>query len=126
MNITLLLIFCQLTVQTIFSFMRVYLLTAAGERSLADMRKDVYSKLLTMPMPFFTEKRVGELSNRISSDCRRYRMPFHLRSLSFYAASSHSSSVCFLFLDQRETGSCYAGGGAHYCHISGGIWKAHP
>jgi ABC-type multidrug transport system fused ATPase/permease subunit len=68
LNTTLLLIFCQLTVQTIFSFMRVYLLTAAGERSLADMRKDVFSKLLTMPMSFFTEKRVGELSNRISSD----------------------------------------------------------
>ena len=45
--------------------MRVYLLTAVGEKSLADMRKDVYSKLLTMPMSFFTEKRVGELSNRI-------------------------------------------------------------
>jgi len=68
LNTTLMLIFCQLTIQTIFSFMRVYLLTAAGERSLADMRKDVYSKLLTMPMSFFTEKRVGELSNRISSD----------------------------------------------------------
>ena len=68
LNTTLLLIFCQLTIQTIFSFMRVYLLTAAGERSLADMRKDVYSKLLTMPMSFFSEKRVGELSNRISSD----------------------------------------------------------
>jgi len=68
LNTTLLLIFAQLTIQTFFSFMRVYLLTAVGERSLADMRKDVYSKLLTMPMSFFTEKRVGELSNRISSD----------------------------------------------------------
>ncbi|HEX6848479.1 MAG TPA: ABC transporter transmembrane domain-containing protein [Chitinophagaceae bacterium] len=68
LNTTLLLIFAQLTVQTFFSFMRVYLLTAVGEKSLADMRKDVYSKLLTMPMSFFTEKRVGELSNRISSD----------------------------------------------------------
>src|SRR5687767_6777381 len=68
LNTTLLLIFGQLSVQTFFSFMRVYLLTAVGERSLADMRKDVYSKLLTMPMSFFTEKRVGELSNRISSD----------------------------------------------------------
>nr|MBP6686282.1 ATP-binding cassette domain-containing protein [Lacibacter sp.] len=68
LNATLLLIFCQLSLQTVFSFMRVYLLTAAGERSLADMRKDVYSKLLTMPMSYFTEKRVGELSNRISSD----------------------------------------------------------
>jgi ABC-type multidrug transport system fused ATPase/permease subunit len=68
LNTTLLLIFIQLSVQTVFSFMRVYLLTEVGEKSLADMRKDVYSKLLSMPMPFFTEKRVGELSNRISSD----------------------------------------------------------
>jgi len=68
LNTTLFLIFGQLTVQTFFSFMRVYLLTAVGEKSLADMRKDVYSKLLTMPMSFFSEKRVGELSNRISSD----------------------------------------------------------
>ncbi len=68
LNTTLLLIFIQLTVQTIFSYMRVYLLTEVGEKSLADMRKDVYSKLLSMPMSFFSEKRVGELSNRISSD----------------------------------------------------------
>ena len=68
LNTTLLLIFCQLTLQILFSFMRVYLLTAVGERSVADMRKDVFSKLLTMPISFFTERRVGELSNRISSD----------------------------------------------------------
>jgi ABC-type multidrug transport system fused ATPase/permease subunit len=68
LNTTLLLIFIQLTVQMVFSFMRLYCLTAAGEKSLADMRRDVYSKLLTMPMSFFSEKRVGELSNRISSD----------------------------------------------------------
>jgi ABC-type multidrug transport system fused ATPase/permease subunit len=68
LNTTLALIFLQLTIQTVFSFMRVYLLTEVGERSLADMRRDVYSKLLSMPMSYFTEKRVGELSNRISSD----------------------------------------------------------
>lgn len=68
LNTTLILIFVQLTIQTIFSYMRVYLLTEVGERSLADMRRDVYSKLLSMPMAFFSEKRVGELSNRISSD----------------------------------------------------------
>jgi ABC-type multidrug transport system fused ATPase/permease subunit len=68
LNTTLLLIFIQLAIQTIFSFMRVYLLTEAGEKSLADMRRDVYTKLISMPMSFFSEKRVGELSNRISSD----------------------------------------------------------
>jgi ABC-type multidrug transport system fused ATPase/permease subunit len=68
LNFTLFLIFAQLTLQTIFSFMRVYLLTEVGEKALADMRKDVFGKLLSMPMSYFTEKRVGELSNRISSD----------------------------------------------------------
>ncbi|WP_290792253.1 ABC transporter ATP-binding protein [Flavihumibacter sp. UBA7668] len=68
LNTTLLLIFITLSFQMFFSYMRVYLLTAVGERSLAGMRKDVYSKLLSMPMSYFSEKRVGELSNRISSD----------------------------------------------------------
>lgn len=68
LNTTLLLIFLQLTVQTVFSYMRVYLLTEVGEKSLANMRRDVYTRLLSMPMSFFAEKRVGDLSNRISSD----------------------------------------------------------
>jgi ABC-type multidrug transport system fused ATPase/permease subunit len=68
LNFTLMLIFIQLALQTIFSFMRVYLLTEVGEKSLADMRRDVYTKLISMPMAFFSEKRVGELSNRIASD----------------------------------------------------------
>jgi ABC-type multidrug transport system fused ATPase/permease subunit len=68
LNFTLILIFAQLSLQTVFSFMRVYLLTEVGEKALADMRKDVFGRLLSMPMSYFTEKRVGELSNRISSD----------------------------------------------------------
>lgn len=68
LNTVLILIFVQLTLQTLFSFMRIYLFTEVGEKSLADMRKDLYSKLLTMPMSFYTEQRVGELSSRISSD----------------------------------------------------------
>ncbi|MBS1751430.1 MAG: ATP-binding cassette domain-containing protein [Bacteroidetes bacterium] len=68
LNTTLLLIFLQLAFQTVFSYMRVYLLTEVGEKSLANMRRDVYSKLLCMPMSFFSERRVGDLSNRISSD----------------------------------------------------------
>jgi ABC-type multidrug transport system fused ATPase/permease subunit len=68
LNTVLLLIFIQLGLQTLFSFMRMYLFTEVGEKSLANMRKDLYSKLLTMPMSFYTEQRVGELSSRISSD----------------------------------------------------------
>lgn len=64
----LFLIIGQLGLQMIFSFMRVYMLTQAGERSLADLRKSVFSKILTMPMNFFSQRRVGELSSRITAD----------------------------------------------------------
>src|ERR1041384_912212 len=47
LNTIILLIFLQLTVQMIFSFMRIYLLTEVGEKSLADMRKDLFSRLLS-------------------------------------------------------------------------------
>ncbi|THU38018.1 ATP-binding cassette domain-containing protein [Niastella caeni] len=57
-----------LTLQMIFSFMRVYLFTYVGEYALADMRKEVYRKMIMMPMDFFAQRRVGELSSRISAD----------------------------------------------------------
>ncbi len=68
LNTILLLIFIQLSVQTVFSFMRIYLLTEVGEKSLANIRTDLYGKLLSMPMSFYSEQRVGELSNRLSAD----------------------------------------------------------
>jgi ABC transporter fused permease/ATP-binding protein len=57
-----------LTLQMLFSFLRVYLFTYVGEHALADMRKDVYKKMVMMPMNFFAHRRVGELSSRISAD----------------------------------------------------------
>ncbi len=57
-----------LSLQMIFSFMRVFLFTYVGEHALADMRKEVYRKMIMMPMNFFAQRRVGELSSRISAD----------------------------------------------------------
>lgn len=68
LNTILLLIFLQLSAQTVFSFMRIYLLTEVGEKSLANIRIDLYARLLSMPMSFYSNNRVGDLSNRISSD----------------------------------------------------------
>lgn len=68
LNTLLMLLFLQLGVQTIFSFMRIYLLTEVGEKSLANIRFDLYSRLLSQPMSFYSEQRVGDLSNRLSSD----------------------------------------------------------
>lgn len=57
-----------LVLQMFFSFMRVYLFTTVGENAVADMRKDIYRRLIIMPMDFFAQRRVGELSSRISTD----------------------------------------------------------
>src|SRR6185295_11103917 len=39
-----------------------------GENALADMRRNTYSHILTLPMKFFSQRRVGELASRLSSD----------------------------------------------------------
>jgi ABC transporter fused permease/ATP-binding protein len=57
-----------LSVQMIFSFTRIYLFTVVGENALADLRKDIYRRMIMMPMDFFAQRRVGELSSRISAD----------------------------------------------------------
>lgn len=68
LNFTLGLIFIQLTLQIVFSFMRVYLLTKAGTNATADLRKNLYARLISLPMSFFSTQRVGDLSSRITAD----------------------------------------------------------
>ncbi len=67
-NGILLMIVLVLVLQMIFSFMRIYLFSIAGENALADLRKDVFKMIITMPMDFFGTRRVGELSSRLSAD----------------------------------------------------------
>lgn len=57
-----------LVLQVVFSYMRIYLFTSVGENTVADIRKEVYRRMIAMPMDFFAQRRVGELSSRISAD----------------------------------------------------------
>jgi len=57
-----------LGIQMVFSFLRIYLFTYVGEHAVADMRKEIYTKMITMPMDFFAQRRVGELSSRLTAD----------------------------------------------------------
>lgn len=54
--------------QAFVSFFRVVWFVQVAERSLADIRRDTYFKLVTLPMDFFANRRVGELNSRISAD----------------------------------------------------------
>lgn len=54
--------------QSIFSFFRLSLFINFTEHTLANLRLALYSNLVKLPMSFFSQKRVGELNSRISSD----------------------------------------------------------
>jgi ABC-type multidrug transport system fused ATPase/permease subunit len=57
-----------LFLQSFFSFFRVYLFVNFTENTLANLRFALYSNLIKLPIDFFSQKRVGELNSRISSD----------------------------------------------------------
>ncbi|TWR31235.1 ATP-binding cassette domain-containing protein [Mucilaginibacter pallidiroseus] len=60
--------FGVLFIQAFISFFRVVWFVQVSERALADIRRDTYFKLVTLPMNFFANRRVGELNSRISAD----------------------------------------------------------
>lgn len=60
--------FIILFVQSAVSFFRIRLFVEVAEKSLADIRRDSYHKLITLPLDFFSNRRVGELNSRLSAD----------------------------------------------------------
>jgi len=55
-------------VQAVNNFFQSYLTASVSERVVADLRKDLFGSLVFQPLGFFDERRVGELTSRISSD----------------------------------------------------------
>ena len=55
-------------VQAVLNYVQAYLLSATGERAVAGLRRDVFSRLLEMPPGFFAERRTGELTSRLTTD----------------------------------------------------------
>lgn len=62
------LVFAALLAQSLFSYVRTYFITEVAERSLADLRHELYAKMLRLPMSFFHRTRVGEMTSRITTD----------------------------------------------------------
>ncbi|MDX2249269.1 MAG: ABC transporter transmembrane domain-containing protein [Bacteroidia bacterium] len=67
-NITALFLAAILSIQAVFSFLRIVLFARVSEKAMADIRLDLYRKIITLPIPFFEQRRVGELNSRISAD----------------------------------------------------------
>jgi len=61
-------LFAIFLLQAIASFLRMYFFTYATEGFLASLRSEAFGHIISLPMKFFNEKRVGELSSRIQAD----------------------------------------------------------
>ena len=57
-----------LFLQAAIGYFRVQGFIRSGESALNRLRKDLFSHLLRLPVPYFQDQRSGALSNRVSSD----------------------------------------------------------
>ena len=54
----------------LFGFLQSYLMSDIGQRVIRDIRSELYEKLQTLSLSYFTHKRGGELISRITNDVK--------------------------------------------------------
>ena len=67
-NRTILFLISALFLQAIIGFFRVQGFIRSGESALNRLRKDLFTHLLRLPIPYCQDQRAGSLSNRVSAD----------------------------------------------------------
>jgi len=68
LNLVALLLACSVTLQALASFNSALAFNRVGQSALADLRRDCYGRLISLPMSFFGSRRIGELTSRVSTD----------------------------------------------------------
>ncbi len=54
--------------RNLFRYLALYFLTPIRNGVVHDMRMDLHKKVISLPLPFFTEQRKGDLTARLTSD----------------------------------------------------------
>jgi len=67
-NTVALLLVGTLAIQSVLTFFYAYTFNFVGENAVVRLRQRLYGTLLALPMKFFGEHRVGELTSRLSND----------------------------------------------------------
>jgi ATP-binding cassette subfamily B protein len=81
----------SLAVQAVLTYISSLSFHNVGERAVVDLRKTLYTRLITQPMAFFGEHRVGELSSRLSNDLSQIQ-----DTLTFTVAQAIRQSMLFV------------------------------
>ncbi|MCB9288782.1 MAG: ATP-binding cassette domain-containing protein [Lewinellaceae bacterium] len=72
-----------LAVQGVVSYTRILLFAVVSEKGIADVRKALYEKLVTLPIVFFEQSRVGELVSRLTADVEKLYSAFSITLAEF-------------------------------------------
>ncbi|GIV33217.1 MAG: multidrug ABC transporter ATP-binding protein [Chitinophagales bacterium] len=73
-----------LVLQGVFSYWRVMFFAKVSEYAIADIRKDLYARIISLPIPFFEQRRVGELISRITSDVTQLQDTISINAAEFF------------------------------------------
>jgi ABC-type multidrug transport system fused ATPase/permease subunit len=72
-----------LVVQGLVSYARVVLFAKAAENGIADIRKALYEKMISLPIVFYEKSRVGELVSRVTGDIEKLEGAFSITIAEF-------------------------------------------
>jgi ABC-type multidrug transport system fused ATPase/permease subunit len=72
-----------LFIQGLLAYFRVIFFAIVSEKGMADLRKDLYNKIITQSITFFEERRVGELTSRITADVEQLQSAFSVTLAEF-------------------------------------------
>ena len=78
-----LIMFGVLALRAVLSFLQTILFAQVSEKGMADVRRDVYKKLISQPMDYFEQFRVGELTSRITADVEQLQSVFSVTLAEF-------------------------------------------
>ena len=65
-----------LIAQAVFSYFRTVTMAIVSENGMADLRKNLFNKIATLPYPYFESMRIGELTSRITNDIEQLQNTF--------------------------------------------------
>jgi ATP-binding cassette, subfamily B, bacterial MsbA len=70
LNYMLFVVLLLFLLKGIFGFLQSYLMSDIGQRVIRDIRSQLYTKIQSLSLSYFTHKRGGELMSRITNDVR--------------------------------------------------------
>jgi ABC-type multidrug transport system fused ATPase/permease subunit len=95
-----------LLVQGVMSYFQSFLFNTLGEYGLSDLRKRLFNHLTEMPMTFFNQRQVGELTSRMFADLTQLQDAFVMAVPQFLRQSiiMVGSMGMMLYISPKLTG----------------------